>query len=85
MLQNIVHNSLESMNTEERLDAARHLGALKCGDTMVIYALRLRLQTDPEQRVVYESMKALILLGKPVLEILFNYAINVFVQTYFAK
>ena len=63
-LQNIVHNSLESENVEERIDAARHLGALKCGDAMVNYALRVRIQKDPETRVVYESTKALVSLGR---------------------
>jgi len=62
-LQNIVHNSLESENVEERTDAARHLGMLKCGDAMVNYALKVRLQKDPETRVVYESAKSLISLG----------------------
>ena len=59
----IVHKSLVSSNVEERVDAARHLGALLCGDPMVVFALKERL-ADPEDRVVYEASKALILLGK---------------------
>lgn len=63
MLQSIVHNNLISPNVEERIDAARHLGALRVGDTMVLYALRERLKNETEERVVYESAKALASLG----------------------
>ena len=63
-MQSIVHNNLISPNVEERIDAARHLGALRVGDTMVLYALRERLKHDDEKRVVYESAKALATIGE---------------------
>ena len=62
-LQSIIHNSLISPNTDERIDAARNLGALRVGDTMVLYALRERLKNDDEERVVYEAGKSLVSLG----------------------
>ena len=62
-VQSIVHNSLVSPNTDERIDAARNLGALRVGDTMVLYALRERLKNDDEERVVYEAAKSLVTLG----------------------
>lgn len=65
-LQSIVRDNLPSVNEEERIDAARLLGSLKCGDTMVMYALRERLRHDVSDRVQYESAKSLILLGMPL-------------------
>ena len=62
--KSIVHNNLISPNPEERVDAARHLGSLRVGDTMVLYALRERMKNDEEERVVYESAKSLATLGK---------------------
>jgi hypothetical protein len=61
--KSIVHHSLVSPNVDERIDAARHLGALQCGDTMVIYALRDRLRHEDNERVIYEATKSLITLG----------------------
>ena len=61
--QSIVHDSLVSPHEEERVDAARLLGSLKCGDTMVTFALKDRLQNDESDRVQYEAAKSLILLG----------------------
>ncbi|ELT97382.1 hypothetical protein CAPTEDRAFT_190566 [Capitella teleta] len=62
-VKSIVHNSLVSPNADERVDAARHLGALQCGDTMVVYALRERLRHDDNERVIYEVTKSLITIG----------------------
>ena len=62
-LQSVVHNNLISPNPAERVDAARHLGLLACGDSMVLYALRERLRHDQHERVVYEATKSLITLG----------------------
>ena len=62
-MQTIVHENLTSPAGNERADAARHLGQLKCGDPMVIYALRDRAKQDDDDRVVYESTKALTQLG----------------------
>ena len=63
IFQSIVHTNLISPNPDERVDAARHLGLLACGDSMVLYALRERLRHDEHERVVYESTKSLITLG----------------------
>ena len=62
--KSIVHDSLISPCVDERADAAKHLGMLHCGDTLVIYALKERLKHDEENRVRYEAAKALISLGK---------------------
>lgn len=59
----MVHTNLVSVNVEERVDAARHLGILACGDSMVLYALRERLRHDDDERVIYEATKSLITLG----------------------
>ena len=42
----------------------QQLGLLRCGDTMVFYALKERLHRDSDQRVRYEATKALILIGE---------------------
>lgn len=62
-VKSIVHMNLKSERVEERIDAARQLGALRSGDTMVFYALKDRLQHDPVDRVKYEAAKSLILVG----------------------
>ena len=62
-IQTIVHSNLISHNDDERIDACRHLGQLRCGDTMVMYALRERLRHDNNERVVYEAAKSLVTLG----------------------
>ena len=64
LFQSIVHDNLISPHIDERADAAKHLGMLQCGDTLVMYALKERLKHDEEDRVRYEAAKALILLGK---------------------
>ena len=64
LFQSIVHDNLISPHVDERADAAKHLGMLQCGDTLVMYALKERLKHDEEDRVRYEAAKALILLGK---------------------
>ncbi|KAL8600891.1 hypothetical protein ACOMHN_045029 [Nucella lapillus] len=62
-VKTIVHQNLNSERVEERIDAAKQLGLLRCGDTMVFYALKERLHRDMDQRVRYEATKALILIG----------------------
>lgn len=62
-VKDIVHHSLISPYTEERIDAARHLGALRCGDTMVTFSLKECLKHDEEERVRYEALKSLVTLG----------------------
>ncbi|CAL1526331.1 unnamed protein product [Lymnaea stagnalis] len=77
-VKTIVHIHLQSERVEERIDGARQLGLLRCGDTMVSYALRERLQKDPEDRVRYEAAKSLILIGcwdEEVLECVLKYLI----------
>ena len=53
-----------SARVDERVDAAKNLGQLHCGDAMVLFALKERVEKDDEIRVKYESAKSLILLGK---------------------
>lgn len=48
----------------------QQLGILRCGDTMVFYALKNRLHNDPDDRVRYEAAKSLILIGKIYLDFL---------------
>nr|KAG5714625.1 hypothetical protein BaRGS_000113 [Batillaria attramentaria] len=62
-VKTIVHRNLNSDRAEERIDAAKQLGLLRCGDTMVFYALKERLHRDSDHRVRYEAAKALILIG----------------------
>ncbi|XP_070186621.1 uncharacterized protein [Littorina saxatilis] len=62
-VKTIVHRNLNSERAEERMDAAKQLGLLRCGDTMVFYALKERAHRDSDQRVRYEATKALILIG----------------------
>uniref|UniRef100_A0A2C9LNZ8 HEAT repeat-containing protein 4 n=1 Tax=Biomphalaria glabrata TaxID=6526 RepID=A0A2C9LNZ8_BIOGL len=62
-VKTIVHVHLQSPRVEERIDGARQLGALRCGDTMVTYALKERIENDTEDRVRYEAAKALVLIG----------------------
>ena len=62
--QSIVHNNLVSPCVSERIDGARHLGALNCCDAMVMYALKERLKHDEEIRVKYEATKSLVSLGR---------------------
>ena len=69
-VKNIVHKSLISPFVDERIDAAKHLGALKCGDATVIYCLKERLKHDNEDRVRYEALKSLLALGKYILSLL---------------
>ena len=59
-----MHTNLVSSHTQERVDAARNLGQLNCGDAMVLYALKERILKDDEIRVKYEAAKSLVLLGK---------------------
>lgn len=42
----------------------QHLGLLRCGDTMVFYALKEKMRMDDDERVRYEAAKSLILVGK---------------------
>ncbi|XP_064635806.1 uncharacterized protein LOC135492977 isoform X2 [Lineus longissimus] len=63
-VKEIIHHSLVAPRVDERRDAAKSLGLMKCGDAMVIYALRERLVHDEEQVVQYEAAKALMLLGQ---------------------
>jgi len=58
-----VHVYLVSKKVEERRDAAKHLGLLRCGDGMVFFALKERLKIDGDSRTRYEATKSLILLG----------------------
>ena len=44
----------------------QQLGLLRCGDTMVFYALKERLHRDNDQRVRYEATKSLILIGETI-------------------
>ncbi|KAK6187102.1 hypothetical protein SNE40_005199 [Patella caerulea] len=62
-VKSIVHVNLLSPRPEERRDAAKQLGLLRCGDTMVFYALKERLHRDEDMRVQYEAAKSLILIG----------------------
>ncbi|ESO98615.1 hypothetical protein LOTGIDRAFT_238980 [Lottia gigantea] len=62
-VKTIVHSNLLSERDEERIDAAKQLGLLRCGDTMVFYALRERIEKDDNERVRYEAAKSLILIG----------------------
>lgn len=66
MFQTLVHVHLVSRRAEERQDAAKHLGLLRCGDAMVFFALKERLRSDEDSRVRYEAAKSLILLGKSI-------------------
>ena len=61
--QTLVHVYLVSKKVEERRDAAKHLGLLRCGDGMVFFALKERLKIDGDSRTRYEATKSLILLG----------------------
>jgi hypothetical protein len=62
-LQEIIHHNLVAPRLDERRDAAKSLGLMKCGDAMVIFALRERLVHDEDQSVQYEAAKSLMLLG----------------------
>ncbi|XP_060063442.1 nestin-like [Ylistrum balloti] len=62
-VKTLVHSNLTSERAEERVDAAKHLGLLRCGDTMVFYALKDRMKADEDKRVRYEAAKSLILIG----------------------
>ena len=44
----------------------QQLGLLRCGDTMVFYALKERLHRDSDQSVRYEATKSLILIGETI-------------------
>lgn len=66
-----MHDNLISPHVDERIDAAKHLGMLRCGDTLVIYALKERLKHDESDRVRYEAAKSLILLGMATFYITF--------------
>ncbi|KAK3610757.1 hypothetical protein CHS0354_028156 [Potamilus streckersoni] len=77
-VKNMVHVNLVSNQPVERIDAAKHLGLLRCGDAMVFYALKERLKNDEEPRVCYEATKSLILLGcweEEVLQMIIKYLI----------
>ncbi|KAL3877329.1 hypothetical protein ACJMK2_035059 [Sinanodonta woodiana] len=77
-VKNLVHVNLVSNQPVERIDAAKHLGLLRCGDAMVFYALKDRLKNDEEPRVCYEATKSLILLGcweEEVLQMIIKYLI----------
>nr|XP_022312615.1 uncharacterized protein LOC111117711 isoform X4 [Crassostrea virginica] len=62
-VKTLVHTNLVSRRVEERIDAAKHLGLLRCGDTMVFYALKEKMRMDDDERVRYEAAKSLILVG----------------------
>ncbi|XP_035827330.1 uncharacterized protein LOC101845258 [Aplysia californica] len=62
-VKTIVHMNLVSERVEERIHAAKQLGLLRCGDTMVFYALKERLHQDSVDRVKYEAAKSLVLIG----------------------
>ncbi|XP_048763118.1 uncharacterized protein LOC125671422 isoform X3 [Ostrea edulis] len=62
-VKTLVHTNLVSKRTDERIDAAKHLGLLRCGDTMVFYALKEKMKMDEDERVRYEAAKSLILVG----------------------
>ncbi|XP_067672205.1 uncharacterized protein [Haliotis asinina] len=75
-VKTLVHSNLVSTRVEERRDAAKQLGMLRCGDTMVFYALKERLNKDEDERVRYESAKSLILVGcweEEILQVLLKY------------
>ncbi|KAL4239547.1 HEAT repeat containing 9 [Mactra antiquata] len=77
-VKTMVHVNLVSKRTEERQDAAKHLGLLRCGDAMVFYALKERLRVDEDSRVKYEAAKSLILLGcwdEDVLQVILMYLV----------
>ena len=77
IFQTIVHVSLVSKKPEERRDAAKHLGLLRCGDAMVFYALKDRLRVDDDERTRYEAAKSLILLGRQHVQLLILLLFNV--------
>ncbi|XP_064618168.1 LOW QUALITY PROTEIN: uncharacterized protein LOC135482224 [Liolophura sinensis] len=62
-VKTLVHINLVSERVEERIDAAKHLGLLKCSDAMVFFALKERIHKDEEKRVQYEAAKSLVLIG----------------------
>lgn len=73
-----MHNNLTSKRLEERVDATKHLGLLRCGDATVVYALKERMKSDEEQRVRYEAAKSLILVGwweEDVLQVILKYLV----------
>ncbi|XP_076072539.1 uncharacterized protein LOC143044417 isoform X2 [Mytilus galloprovincialis] len=77
-VKTIVHNNLTSERTDERVDATKHLGLLRCGDATVIYALKERMKLDEEQRVRYEAAKSLILVGwweEEVIQVILKYLV----------
>ncbi|XP_053391343.1 uncharacterized protein LOC123563746 isoform X3 [Mercenaria mercenaria] len=77
-VKTVVHVALVSKRAEERRDAAKHLGLLRCGDAMVFFALKERLRVDEDSRVKYEAAKSLILLGcwdEDVLQIVLKYMV----------
>ncbi|XP_061175162.1 uncharacterized protein LOC133184218 isoform X2 [Saccostrea echinata] len=62
-VKTLVHTNLVSKRPDERIDAAKHLGLLRCGDAMVFYGLKERMKMDEDDRVRYEAAKSLILVG----------------------
>ena len=52
------------------------MGLLRCGDTMVFYALKESLHKDPDDRVKYEAAKSLILIGELWFDIWYVGALN---------
>ncbi|XP_063443998.1 uncharacterized protein LOC134724732 isoform X2 [Mytilus trossulus] len=77
-VKTIVHNNLTSKRIDERVDATKHLGLLRCGDATVIYALKERMKLDEEQRVRYEAAKSLILVGwweEEVIQVILKYLV----------
>ncbi|XP_052261939.1 uncharacterized protein LOC127865911 isoform X4 [Dreissena polymorpha] len=77
-VKSLVHVHLVSKRPEERQDAAKHLGLLRCGDAMVFFALKERLRIDDDSRTKYEAAKSLILLGcwdEDVLQVVLKYLV----------
>ncbi|XP_052764355.1 uncharacterized protein LOC128206119 isoform X3 [Mya arenaria] len=77
-VKTLVHVQLVSRRPEERRDAAKHLGVLRCGDAMVFFALKERVKLDEDSRTRYEAAKSLILLGcwdEDVLQVILKYLV----------
>jgi len=49
---------------DDRTDAVRQLGVLKCTDSRILDALRRVIENDVDERVIYEAAKSLVSLGK---------------------
>ncbi|XP_067941419.1 uncharacterized protein [Watersipora subatra] len=77
-VQYLFQTSLKSKFVEERQHAAKQLGLLACPDADVFDALKSAIVTDSDERVQYESTKALVRLGcleDELVQILVDYLI----------